>query len=303
MQSSVPADATVLPASRHRRSRLAADEIRARMLGAATEMALKAGIGITVEDLSMEDVIQRARVPRSSVYRLWPYKGDFIDELLCHLAGPAGMFGAQDVLDPGTFDLAREVIARHSDMLGSAEGRRAVLCEVIRLSVSSNYHAHLNPRYRMHAALRAAVGSSQHINARGELATTLEKVILQSRARMVVLIQECMRVLGYRLRNPEWTAEHLQTATAAMIQGLAVFHDITQAAADCRNEKGPPDNSSPDPIINASLLGPGINGEPAEWTLVALAYLAIVDCFAEPDPDYETRANTESASAGQQNQR
>jgi AcrR family transcriptional regulator len=70
-----------------RPERVPAEEIRQRMLGAGRELALEAGAALTIEHLRLEEVIQRARVPRSSAYRLWPYKEDYIEDLLCYLAG------------------------------------------------------------------------------------------------------------------------------------------------------------------------------------------------------------------------
>src|SRR6516164_7519707 len=69
-----------------RPERVAAEEVRQRMLDAGRELALEAGAALTIEHLRLEEVIQRARVPRSSVYRLWPYREDYTDDLLCYLA-------------------------------------------------------------------------------------------------------------------------------------------------------------------------------------------------------------------------
>jgi len=39
-------------------------------------------------------------------------------------------------------------------------------------------------------------------------------------------------------------------------------------------------------LLNAPIPGPGLNGEPAPWTLAAFAYLGVVDAFTELDPDF-----------------
>jgi hypothetical protein len=36
-----------------------------------------------------------------------------------------------------------------------------------------------------------------------------------------------------------------------------------------------------------SQLPPGVEDEPTQWTLPALAYLALVDSFSELDPAFE----------------
>ena len=70
-----------------RAERVPAEEVRQRMLDAGRELAIEAGAALTIEHLRLEEVIQRARVPRSSVYRLWSYRDEYIDDLLCYLAG------------------------------------------------------------------------------------------------------------------------------------------------------------------------------------------------------------------------
>src|SRR5499433_4242865 len=83
-----------------RPERVAAEEVRQRMLDAGRELALEAGAALTIEHLRLEEVIQRARVPRSSVYRMWPYKENYIDDLLCYLAGEGNWFSERGILDP-----------------------------------------------------------------------------------------------------------------------------------------------------------------------------------------------------------
>src|ERR1700691_2399292 len=79
-----------------------AEEVRQRMLDAGRELALEAGAALTIEHLRLEEVIQRARPPPSSVYRLWPYREEYTDDLLCYLAGAGSCFNDRPVLDPET---------------------------------------------------------------------------------------------------------------------------------------------------------------------------------------------------------
>src|ERR1700677_2488484 len=105
-----------------RPERVAAEEVRRRMLDAGRELALEVGAALTIEHLRLEEVIQRARVPRSSVYRMWPYREDYIDDLLTYLAGAGSWFSERTVLDPETFDLAVRVVTDNQPMLASPEG-------------------------------------------------------------------------------------------------------------------------------------------------------------------------------------
>src|SRR5579863_1028412 len=93
-----------------RPERVAAEEVRQRMLDAGRELALEAGAALTIEHLRLEEVIQRARVPRSSVYRLWSFREEYIDDLLCYLAGPGSWFSDRTVFDPDTFAVAKGML-------------------------------------------------------------------------------------------------------------------------------------------------------------------------------------------------
>lgn len=264
-----------------RRRRIPARDVKAKMLATAGDMAMEVGIGISLEDLSLEEVIRRARVPRSSVYRIWPYKGDFIDDLLCYLAGPDGWFHSSGAFDPLTYEVARKIMADHSDLLGTPQGRRGVLCEVVRQAVTRNFRAFQeNRRWHAHVALSATVDSIVTDDVRANVAAALEDAEVQAGRVVADLIREIMARLGLRLRDPAHTIEHLVTAGRVLVRGLATHYNVAVTASDTHHRSGFRQ------IIGDPLPGPGINEQPAEWTLAAIAYLGLVDAFLEPDPDF-----------------
>jgi AcrR family transcriptional regulator len=124
-----------------RPERVPAEEVRERMLKAGRELALEAGAALTIEHLRLEEVIQRARVPRSSVYRMWAYREEYIDDLLCYLAGGGSWFSDRPVLDPETFADVKRILDENARLLATLEGRRALLCEITRVTVTRNYTA------------------------------------------------------------------------------------------------------------------------------------------------------------------
>src|SRR5215469_8390996 len=136
-----------------RPERVPAEHVRQRMQDAGRELALESGAALTIEHLRLEEGINRARVPRSSVYRMWPYKEDYIDDLLCYLAGPASWF-SDAVFDPETFAVIERVLTDNRHLVATLAGRRALLCEVVRLAVARNYEAlSSSPAWRLHTAL------------------------------------------------------------------------------------------------------------------------------------------------------
>ena len=278
-----------------RPERVPAEEVRQRMLDAGRELALDMGAALTFEHLRLEEIIQRARVPRSSVYRMWPYKDDYVDDLLCYLAGPGSVFYDRVVFDPETFTVIDQVLTDNKQMLGTEQGRRALLCEVVRLAAVRNYEALSGSNaWRLHMALIATLGKTRSTQAREKIAASLEAAQTRSRDSIVSLFGYLSGVVGLRMRDPARTAEHMTLAAGLLVQSLALRNVQVQIAVD-----GTPDASRVDRLLNEPIPGPGLDGEPAQWSLVAFGYLAIVDAFAELDPDFVPPDEGLTAAAGQ----
>ena len=273
-----------------RPERVPAEEVRQRMLDAGRELALEAGAALTIEHLRLEEVIQRARVPRSSVYRMWSYREEYIDDLLCYLAGMGSWFNSQPVLDTGSFDDVPQILAENARLLGSAEGRRALLCEVTRVTVTRNYATLTESMpWRLHMALVATLGSTRSGEARKRIAAALEDSQRRSREWLVAVLGQLVGVLGLRLRDPAHTLDHVALAGGLLVQSIALRNVQVQAAADAPEGPGMAsavDTAIVNGLLNDPIPGPGLHGEPAEWSLAAFAYLGVVDAFMELDPDF-----------------
>jgi AcrR family transcriptional regulator len=281
-----------------RPDRVPADEIRQRMLDAGRELAVEAGAALTIEHLRLEEVIQRARVPRSSAYRLWPYKDDYINDLLCYLAGAGSWFSDRPVMTPETTSVVRQLVADNRALLMTMEGRRALLCEIVRITTERNYRMlSESPQWRLHMALVATLGSTSGDTdgtgngvARRRVAAALEEAQSRSREVMVTVFGIVMAELGLRLRDPSWTAEHLQLAGGLFVQGLALRNVQVQAALGGGDDAvGTSTAAHVDALLNAPIPGPGLDGGTAEWTMVGFAYLGLIDAWAELDPGFVPR--------------
>jgi AcrR family transcriptional regulator len=272
-----------------RPERVAAEEIRRRMLAAGRELALEAGAALTIEHLKLEQVIQRAGVPRSSVYRMWPYREGFMDDLLIFLAGEGSWFSDRPVLDPETLDVASKVVTDNAHLLSTLEGRRSLLCEVVRITVDHNYRTLTDSaHWRLHMALASTLGSTRSGEARWRIAAALEDSQRRSRESIVAVLEHLSVALGARLRDPSYTLDHVQISGGLLVQMLALRNVQVQVALS-RQDAADVDLSEPayvNELINQAIPGPGLNGKPGKWTLVALAYLGIVDTFLELDPDW-----------------
>ena len=267
-----------------RPERVPAEEVRRRMLEAGRELAIESGAALTIEHLRVEEIIQRARVPRSSAYRMWPYREEYIDDLLCYLAGAGNWFNDRPVFDPETFTVLKQVVEDNRELIGSAEGRRAVLCEIVRLTVAQNYAALTESgTWRLHMALSATLGSTRSGEARQKIAAALEESQRVSRDSLVAVFGFLAGELGLRMRHPAATIEHMQLAGGLLVQSVALRNVQVRAAAG-DDDSG--EAALVDTLLNVPLPGPGLHGQPAEWTLAAYAYMGVVDAFIELDPDF-----------------
>jgi len=267
-----------------RPERVPAEEVRRRMLEAGRELAIEAGAALTIEHLRVEEIIQRARVPRSSAYRMWPYREEYIDDLLCYLAGAGNWFNDRPVFDPETFTVLKQVVEDNRELTGSPEGRRALLREIVRLTVAQNYAALTESgTWRLHMALSATLGSTRSGEARQKIAAALEESQRVSRDSLVAVFGFLAGELGLRMRHPAATIEHMQLAGGLLVQSVALRNVQVRAAAG-GDDSG--EAALVDTLLNAPLPGPGLHGQPAEWTLAAFAYMGVVDAFIELDPDF-----------------
>jgi hypothetical protein len=267
-----------------RPERVPAEEVRRRMLEAGRDLAIEAGAALTIEHLRVEEIIQRARVPRSSAYRMWPYREEYIDDLLCYLAGAGNWFNERPVFDPETFTVLKQIVEDNRELISQPGGRRALLCEVVRLTVAQNYAALTESgTWRLHMALSATLGSTRSGEARQKIAAALEESQRVSRESLVAVFRFLAAELGLRMRDPAATIEHMQLAGGLLVQSVALRNVQVRAAADGDNSG---EAARVDTLLNAPLPGPGLNGEPADWTLAAFAYMGVVDAFIELDPDF-----------------
>jgi hypothetical protein len=267
-----------------RPERVPAEEVRRRMLEAGRDLAIESGAALTIEHLRVEEVIQRARVPRSSAYRIWAYREEYIDDLLCYLAGVGNWFNDRPVFDPETFTVLKQVVEDNRELISQPGGRRAVLCEIVRVAVAQNYRALTDSSlWRLHMALSATLGSTRSGEARQKIAAALEQAQRVSRESLIAVFGFLAGELGLRMRDPAATVEHMQLAGGLLVQSVALRNVQVRAAAgadDCGEA------AKVDALLNAPLPGPGLNGQPAEWTLAAYAYMGVVDASIELDPDF-----------------
>src|SRR6201999_551035 len=106
---------------------------------------------------------------------------------------------------PETFDVATRVVTDNPHLLGTLAGRRALLCEVVRITVDHNYGTLTDfAHWRLHMALASALGSTRSGDALWRVAAALEDSQRRSRESIVAVLQHLSVALGVRLRDPAY---------------------------------------------------------------------------------------------------
>jgi AcrR family transcriptional regulator len=274
-----------VPLTQRRRQRVSAEEVRERMLEEAHRVVTILGVTASLEDLSMEDVIKAAGVPRASVYRIWPYRGDFIADLLEHMAGP-DWFGSGSY-DVETLKVAAKTVLAHKDRMTTLAGRRAVACEAIRVAAERNYdYVASDPNWKIYIALIATSGGARDPATRARVATALAESDGRFTANMATFYGLMGGLMGFRPRA-SYTFEHLAVAGAAIVEGLALRR-ILVATAEAADGDDPRTRLAA--LVTERVSGPGLDGD-ADWSLAALGFLGVFDALVEPVPDGEYDPN------------
>ena len=272
-----------------RRPRLSDAETERQMLRAAVAMVNQTGLTVSLDHLSFEDIIRDARVSRSTVYRRWPYKDLFFSDLLVELARASTPATISTEVE--TRELLRGIVLDHLDWLDTADRRRQLLLELMRLGSQRDFETMLgSTEWRTYLALHATFLSVANDDLRSVLQAALAESERTFSGRIASAWQLLSRLFGYRLR-PELDATFDTIATLA--SGDLRGHVLMALA-------------SPE-IATRRIHGRPFGAtEAADWSPAAISIASIAMTFLEPDPTIawdqqriaEVRAAFESEDLG-----
>ena len=256
------------PTGLARRGRRLSDrQTEQRMLQAATAMVHRTGLTVSLDHISLEEVIREADVSRSAVYRRWPYKDLFFSDLVKELARTATPTMIDDELA-----LIRRIVAEHLDALDAPERRHGLVIELIRqLALLDFQTLHGSARWRTYLALHATFLSL----ADGQLRDQVQAALAQSERAHQAQVAQAWELLaglfGYRLR-PE---------SGATFRTLAALLDATMRGLVVMAL------SMPDLATYRAQASPFGAAAQEQWSLAALGAASIASAFLEPDPAIE----------------
>ncbi|WP_218951940.1 TetR/AcrR family transcriptional regulator [Amycolatopsis anabasis] len=253
-----------------RRQRLSDEETEQRMLHAALAMVNEAGLTVSLDHISFEDVIRDAGVARSAVYRRWPYKDLFFSDLLKALARGS----SPTIVDgnPDAIAAINRIVHDRLHWITEPGLRRALAAEVLRQGALNEFEIFgRSPEWRTYFALHATFRSLPDGELRDEVRDALAESERTLLAGVAAAYERVTGLIGLRLRpNLGVTFETVASLATATIRGLVLMAPANPGIATERfrvNPFGAP--------------------EAAEWSQPALAIANLVLAFLEPDPTVE----------------
>jgi len=256
------------PTGLARRGRRLSDrETEHRMLQTAMAMVNRTGLTVSLDHISLEEVIREADVSRSAVYRRWPYKDLFFSDLVKELAATA----TPTILDE-EYALIRRIVTERLDWLDTPQRRHGLVIELIRQLALFDFETlHGSAQWRTYLALHATFLSLADGQLRDQVGEALAQSERDHRTRVAKAWEFLTELFGYRLR-PELGAsfETLATLLDAAMRGL-VIQALSEPELPAQRAK-----ASPFGAVDED-----------EWSLAALGTASIASSLLEPDPAIE----------------
>lgn len=251
--------------NRQRRQRLSDAETAERMLQAGVRFVAEEGLSLSLEHLQMEELIQAAGVSRTSSYRRWPTKSLFAADLLLRLAQATelsadipGLSAALSAIPDGVF----------AD-LGSEQGRRNAVVEILRVVIEADFLGMLNSaQWRSYISLRAAFTGLPDGELRSRVAEALSATEDRFAGARAITFRSLVELMGYRIRRPDPAAwEQLSLTLGAVSTGLLI-----RAYSD------------PDAVTRTTERAAFESSLEAPWSSSTLATVGVFLDAVEPDP-------------------
>ena len=235
------------------------------MLDAGARLIAAQGLSLSLEHVSMEELISDAGVSRTSSYRRWPTKDLFAADLLLHLARNTRLLDDLTPYVEAAGALPRELL----DGVAREQGRRDLIVELMRRVTAADFAAALeSATWRSFVMLRAAHGGLPDGELRARVAEALGNTERTFQTQRAASLRAAANLMGYRLRDPEslgWP--DLALLTSASFTGLLI-----QAYSD------------PEAVLAATPRAPFGSSRPAAWNAATLAPATLFFGATEPDP-------------------
>ncbi len=209
-----------------RRVRISDEETGRRMLDAALALIAERGMSVSLEHLSLEEIIHAAGVARTSVYRRWPYKDLFFSDLLVELAHATTLGQGYGVMPAVIADHLAAQLPRPAGV-DPEQDRVDFFVELLRaMSVADFEEISASHQWRTYIALHATHLGLPDGELRRQVGAALaaaERRLTDSRTNVV---RRLAPLVGYRLignlADPDGAYRLLSLALGAVTTGFVV---------------------------------------------------------------------------------
>lgn len=251
-----------------KKRRYSDDETRELTVRAGLDLLSTTGLTVSVDHLRLEDIIQRAGVSRSAVYRIWPSKEHYAASLLLRVAELTTPSGVP--FDEQTVRMVQRMASDNAALLATPEGRHELLVELCRVGAEQNFSMMRDaPEWRSYVALNATLMSISDPDLHDAMLCAMQSAEKGYADRMTAFYRQAAAMLGYKPRAdiPD-PFGMISTLGYSVIKGMALTDMVRPEAAETGFVGNP--------------FGVSRN---AEWTITAVGFTALVVGLFVPDED------------------
>ena len=169
---------------------------RERVLNTALSQITEHGMTVSLEHLSLEEIIRASGVSRASAYRIWPNKQRFLADVLVSAVRATRL----EVDSQAEVAQLTALLDANPSFATDAQVRRDVIVEGLRISIQADFERIASsPQWATYLALNATCRGLADSSLREEVATALaemQEVFIDHRSAVYARLPP---LLGYRL--------------------------------------------------------------------------------------------------------
>jgi AcrR family transcriptional regulator len=258
-----------------RPKRRPSETTRHEVLARAISLVEHTGLGVSLDHLNMEALIRDVGAPRTTVYRLWPSKEDFLADVLVELITP-GQRGFTSYDAPSLSRTQARLAQRVSDHPDEPVG--PAVREAVRIGVAESFDSMLAHRgWQTYVAATLALDSLP-ADRRERVEIALREMQATFLDAMSSYYQSILELTGLGLR-PGLSTRQLSVVASTVLEGLVQRRRLTPELVDA-----------------PTILDAGDDGG-LPWHLAAVAVMGVVDQFLEEGWSRRTPRELTASSA------
>ncbi|MFT4108898.1 TetR/AcrR family transcriptional regulator [Propionicimonas sp.] len=240
---------------------------RERVIAAALAQVTAGGLAVSLDHISLEEVITASGVSRATAYRVWSNKQEFLADVMVAAVRATTL----EVDSPREVEHVLELVEGNPDLATDPALRRHVVVDGLRVSVQADLERMVtSTRWATYLALSATARGLPDGGLRTEVTSALAQAERQFSAHRVSVYARLPRLLGYRLVPPLDAAngfEVMAEAAGALMTGFVV--KIASRPA----------------LLEDTFALAAFGAGELEWTMPGFALTGMLLSYLEPDPE------------------